>query len=204
MERGHMEKIRDRILSSEGGTVFVPSDFLDLADANSVKKSLSRLAEAGTIRRIQRGVYEVPAYNQFLQETVAPAPQKAAEALARNYGWTAIPSGDTALNLLGLSTQVPAAWEYVSDGPYREYPFGKTTLRFKHTANKDISKLPYRSALLAQAMKALGKDGIDERTRLHIARLFTPDEQTEILQSGKYMTGWVYEEIKRIFAGGAQ
>jgi len=175
-----------------------------LADASSVKKSLSRLAETGTIRRVLRGVYELPIYNQFLQETVAPSPHKVAEALARNYGWTAVPNGDTALNLLGLSTQVPAAWEYVSDGPYREYSFGKTALRFKHTANKDISKLPYQSALLAQAMKALGKDGLDERARQHIARRFSSQEQSEILQSGKYMTGWVYEALKDIFAGGIQ
>jgi len=204
MERGHLEKIRNRILSSEGGMVFVPSDFSDLADANSVKKSLSRLAEDGTIRRVQRGVYEYPVYNQFLQETIAPAPHKVAEALARNYGWTAVPSGDTALNLLGLSTQVPAEWEYVSDGPYREYAFGKTILRFKHTTNKDVSKLPYQSALLAQAMKALGKDSLDEQTRQQITRRFTPQEQAEILQSGKYMTGWVYEALKQIFAGGVQ
>ena len=204
MERGHLEKIRNRILSSESGTVFVPSDFSDLADANSVKKSLSRLVETGVIRRILRGVYDMPAYNPFLRETVAPAPHKVAEALVRNYGWTSVPSGDTALNLLGLSTQVPAEWEYVSDGPYREYSFGKTTLRFKHTANKDISKLPYQSALLAQAAKALGRDGLDEQARQHIARSFTPKQQTEILQSGKYMTRWVYEEIKQIFAGGGQ
>jgi len=204
LDRGYLEKIRNRILSSDRGTVFVPSDFSDLADASSVKKSLSRLAEAGTIRRIQRGVYEYPAYNQFLQETVATAPYKVAEALARNYGWTAAPSGDTALNLLGLSTQVPATWEYVSDGPYREYSFDKTTLRFKHTANKDISRLPYQSALLAQALKALGKDGLDERARHHIAQRFTLQEQAEILQSGKYMTGWVYDTLKQIFAGGVQ
>jgi len=204
MERGHLEQIRNRILSFEGGTVFVPSDFADIADANSVKKSLSRLAEAGTIRRILRGVYEYPAYNQFLQETVAPAPNKIAEALARNYGWTAVPSGDTALNMLGLSTQVPAEWEYVSDGPYREYSFGKTILRFKHTANKDISNLPFQAALLAQAARTLGKKGLDKRARQHLAQRFTPQEKAEILQSGKYMTGWVYEDLKDIFAGGTQ
>ena len=204
MERGQMDKIRSKILSSEGGTIFVPSDFSDLADTGSVKLSLMRLTDTGVIKRVLRGVYELPIYNQFLQETVAPAPHKVAEALARNYGWTTVPSGDTALNLLGLSTQVPAEWEYVSDGPYREYSFGKTSLRFKHTANKDISKLPYQAALLAQAAKALGREGLDERARQHIARRFTPQEQSEILQSGKYMTGWVYEALKDIFAGGTQ
>ena len=44
-----------------------------------------------------------------------------AKAIARNYNWTIAPTGDAALNLLGISTQVPSKWEYVSSGPYKEY-----------------------------------------------------------------------------------
>lgn len=38
------------------------------------------------------------------------------KAIARKYNWTIAPSGNTALNLLGLSTQVPSKWKYVSYG----------------------------------------------------------------------------------------
>ena len=193
-----LEQIRERIKYSDHGAVFVPSDFVDLADYGTVKMGLSRLVEAGLIRRVMRGVYEYPEYSSFLKETVAPSPHRVAIALARNYGWTIVPSGDTALNQLGLSTQVPSEWAYVSNGPYKEYLLCRNIIRFKRTANKDITKLSYKAALLVQAIKAIGKDRLDSEYVRKIARLMTEDEKSAILADGQYMTGWVYDAIKKI------
>jgi len=193
-----LEQIRERIKGSDLGTIFIPSDFSDLADYGTVKMSLSRIEKAGLIRRIIRGVYEYPEYSNLLNEYVAPSPHRVALALARNFAWTIVPYGDTALNQLGLSTQVPTEWIYVSDGPYKEYSFGKTVIRLKHTANKDISKLPYKSALMVQAIKAIGKDRLDGTYIKKIAKLMTADERAAILEDGKYMTAWVYEAVKKI------
>lgn len=135
----YLGKIKDRITSSQKGTVFITSDFFDIANTDVVNKSLSRLEEANVIRRVMRGVYEFPEYSEFLNEYVSPSPEKVAHALARNYGWTIVPCGDTALNLLGISTQVPAVWSYVSDGTYKTYEYDKIVLNFKHTTNKEIT-----------------------------------------------------------------
>jgi predicted transcriptional regulator of viral defense system len=115
----YLTKIEIKIKESNNGETFVCSDFSDIADNQAIRKALSRLEKEGTIRRILHGIYEYPEYNEFLGEYVAPSPDKVAHALARNYGWTIVPCGDTALNLLGLSTQVPAVWSYVSDGTIR-------------------------------------------------------------------------------------
>ena len=80
-------------------------------------QSLSRLVQSGTLRRILKGVYEKPKYSKLLDEYVAADPEAVANALARSYHWTIAPCGNTALNLLGLSTQVTAVWSYISDGP---------------------------------------------------------------------------------------
>jgi hypothetical protein len=138
-----------------------------------------------------------------LNEHVAPSPHQIALAVARNYGWTIVPSGDTALNQLGLSTQVPEEWTYVSDGPYRAYSFGKTTIGFKRTTNKDIAKLPYKSALLVQAIKALGKGRLDAGQIKKIEGLLTANEKAALLADGKYMTNWVFEAVKTICKGEA-
>jgi hypothetical protein len=196
-----LEQIKGRIKSSEHGTIFVASDFADLADNDSARQSLSRLVKSGLIRRILQGVYEYPKFNEFLNETVAPSPHKVALALARNYGWTIVPNGDTALNQLGLSTQVPAEWTYVSDGPYKKYNFDKIIIHFKHTANKDISNLPYKSALMVQAIKAIGKERINNAKIKKMAKLLTDTEKAKILSEGKYITTWVYEILKRICEG---
>lgn len=92
------------------------SDFTDLVFSDAANRAFLRLEEAGLIRRILFCVYEYLDYNEFLDEYVEPSPDMIAHALAKKFGWTIVACGDTALKLLGISTQVPAVWLYVSDG----------------------------------------------------------------------------------------
>jgi predicted transcriptional regulator of viral defense system len=194
----NLKLIRDRINHSDIGTVYVAVDFVDISDKTSVNAYLARLVDEGLIRRVLRGVYDKPEYNDFLEEYVAPSPDKVANALARNFGWTIVPCGDTALNLLGLSTQVPAAWVYVSDGTYKEYTYDNTTIQFKRTTNKEVSKLSYKTALTVQALKALGKDKIDDTVISRLSKLLTAEEKKTMLEEAKAATSWIYEYIKQI------
>jgi hypothetical protein len=194
----NLKLIRDRINCSDIGTVYVAVDFVDISDKTSVNAYLARLVDEGLIRRVLRGVYDKPEYNDFLEEYVAPSPDKVANALARNFGWTIVPCGDTALNLLGLSTQVPAAWVYVSDGTYKEYTYDNTTIQFKRTTNKEVSKLSYKTALTVQALKALGKDKIDDTVINRLGKLLTAEEKQTMLEEAKAATSWIYEYIKQI------
>lgn len=194
----YLNEIKRRILTYESGTVFVAADFADITDKKTASVGLSRLESEGVIRRILRGVYDKPAYNRFLGEFVAPIPDKVAHAIARNFGWTIVPCGDTALNLLGLSTQVPAVWVYVSDGTYKEYSYDNTTIQFKRTTNKEVSKLSYKTALVIQALKALGKDNIDEMVISRLQKKLTAEEKKAMVSEAKAITSWVYEYLKQI------
>lgn len=160
MAKGYMQEIRERILSAEEGSVFSTSDFADIADTNTVRSALYRLIQDGTLRRILKGVYEKPKYSKLLDEYVAADPEAVANALARSYHWTIAPCGNTALNLLGLSTQVTAVWSYISDGPYKTYEWNSTKLEFKHRTNKEITGLSYMTSLVIQALKTLGKSNV--------------------------------------------
>lgn len=190
--------IKDRINKSEIGTVFVATDFVDISDKTSINTYLTRLDEEKSLQRIMRGVYYKPEYNDFLGEFVAPEPDAVAHALARNFGWTIVPCGDTALNLLGLSTQIPAAWVYVSDGTYKEYTYEQTTIKFKRTTNKEISKLSYKTALVVQALKALGKESVDDAVLTKLKNNLTDSEKQALLTEAKAATSWIYEYIKLI------
>lgn len=194
----YLNEIKRRILTYESGTVFVAADFADITDKKTASVGLSRLESEGVIRRILRGVYDKPAYNRFLGEFVAPIPDKVAHAIARNFGWTIVPCGDTALNLLGLSTQVPAVWVYVSDGTYKEYSYDNTTIQFKRTTNKEVSKLSYKTALVIQALKALGKDNIDEMVISRLQKKLTAEEKKAMVSEAKAVTSWIYEYLKQI------
>ncbi len=196
-------QIEVRICNSPRGTIFLTSDFTDLASSDAANKALLRLEEAGLIRRILFGVYEYPEYNAFLGEYIEPAPDKVAHALARKFGWSIVPCGDTALNMLGLSTQVPAVWLYVSDGTYKEYSYGHTTIKFKRTTNKEISKISYKTALVIQAIKALGKEAITTEIISKIKASTTNEEKSLMFTEAKYATSWIYDIIKEI-CGGAK
>ena len=193
--------IKTRIMNSPDGSVFTTVDFADVIENSRVGVILSRLEEDGVIRRVMRGIYDKPVYNDFLKEYIAPSPSLVAEALARNFGWTIVPCGDTALNILGLSTQVPAAWSYVSDGTYKEYTYDNTTIKFKRTTHKEISKLSYKTALIVQALKALGKDNIDDTIINKLKNDLTDEEKTTALLEAKAATSWIYEYIKQICKG---
>ena len=192
----YLNKIKKNILDAEYGTVFVAVDFVSIADKKTVNMSLLRLEEEGIILRIIRGVYYKAEYNNFLKEYVVPNPDKVAHAIARNFGWTIVPCGDTALNILGLSTQVPVVWSYVSDGAYKEYTYDNTTIKFKRTTNKEISKLSYKTALIVQALKAFGKNNIDRNVIERLKNNLTNEEKINALIEAKTATSWIYEYIK--------
>lgn len=194
----YLNQIRDNIERAEAGSVFVSTDFTDITDKKTVNMGLIRLADEGLIKKILFGVYYKPEFSELLGETVAPSPNKVAHALARNFGWTIVPCGDTALNLLGLSTQVPSQWVYVSDGAYKEYTFDNTTIKFKRTTNKEISKVSYKTALTIQALKALGKENITKQVISRLKKILTDEEKEKMLAESKSATSWVLELIKII------
>ena len=201
MSNSYMEKIRERIMQAPDGSVFVNSDFADITDTNTIKQIISRLIKEGTLRRIIRGVFEKPKYSKLLQEYVAADPNEIANALARCYHWTIAPCGDTALNKLGLSTQVTAVGSYISDGPYKTYEWDKTKIEFKHRTNKEITGLSPTTILVIQALKTLGKENTDSKVIRILSHRLNTEEKAALLREGSEATDWVYNVIREICKG---
>ena len=201
MAKGYMQEIRERILSAEEGSVFSTSDFADIADTNTVRSALYRLIQDGILRRIFNGVYEKPKYSKLLDEYVAADPEAVANALARSYHWTIAPCGNTALNLLGLSTQVTAVWSYISDGPYKTYEWNSTKLEFKHRTNKEITGLSYMTSLVIQALKTLGRLNVTPEVIQVLSEKLTDKDKQACLKEATESTDWVYDTIRQICGG---
>ncbi len=201
MNNGYTEKIRNRIINAPDGSVFVNSDFADIADNNTVKQSINRLVQEGVLRRVIRGVFDKPQYSRLLGGYVAVNPDAVARALARCYHWTLAPCGDTALNMLGLSTQVTAVWSYISDGPYKTFQWDKTKIEFKHRTNKEITGLSPMTILVIQGLKTLGKENIDDKTIRVISGRLNENEKAALLVESTEATDWIYSVIKEICKG---
>ena len=198
MSSGYIHQIRERVLAAEDGTVFTTSDFSDIVGHNTIRQNMHRLVNEGVLRRVFDGVYEKPKYSKLLCEYVAVDPDSVAKALARRYHWTIAPCGNTALNLMGLSTQVTANWSYISDGPYKTYEWNTTKIEFKHRTNKEITGISYMTALLIQALKTMGKENVTQKEIQYLSKRFSDDEKKTLIEEAMNSTSWVYKTIKQI------
>lgn len=200
-----MKTIKDHILSKINGfgrgSVFTPVDFSGIAKPLTILQSLSRMAKEGVIHRLIQGVYEYPAHSRLLKAPAPPDPDAIARAIARARGWTIIPTGEAALNRLGLSTQVPAQWQYFTDGPNKRYVWEGRTLVFKHRTLKEVSGLSPKTALLVQAFKALGKTHSAEVDVLELRAKLNDRERDAAFREARHVTSWVYDMIKQVVQG---
>ena len=191
-------KVSARIYGSQRGWAFSKTDFLDLGSDADIRKALSTLAAKGTIRRVLRGVYDYPRISKLLDSEMGPDVDQIARALARKSGWRIQPSENTALNILGLSTQVPAQSVYLSDGPSKTYEIGKQQLVFKKRSHKESVFKHKESELVVQALKALGKERVDEAIVQKLATQWTPGHWQKILRDAKTAPAWVSDIILNI------
>ena len=192
------KKILSRIYGRGRGWAFTKIDFVaDFGEVN-IHQALSNLAKAGTIRRVCLGVYDYPRYSELLGQMLSPDIDQVAQALARKFNWRIQPSGDAALNLLGLSTQVPGRWVYLSDGPSRQYEVGNHTLEFKKSVLKNVGFKYRESGLIVQALKALGKERVDQTSIEAIRKHMDLKGCDRILKDTRAVTGWIYQTIKQI------
>ena len=99
MKTGYSKQIQERINGADDGTIFVNSDFADIADSATVRQSLNRLVQAGILQRVLRGIFVKPKFCSTLNEFVEVNPDAVAKTLARTYHWTITPYGNAALYL---------------------------------------------------------------------------------------------------------
>jgi hypothetical protein len=190
--------IFDRIRKSGRGKVFTPKDFLELGSREAVDQALSRLARAGEVQRLGRGLYHFPRENPRLGITPPPDTDEIADALARQTGTRIAPSGATAANRLGLSTQVPAKPIYLTDGRSRQVRVGNLVFVMKHVAPKDLPVGSRTSATVFQALRYLGRDAVTQEVIARIRRKLSAAHRAKLIKDARYATDWVAETVRKI------
>lgn len=190
--------IQQRISQAPEGTVLIPSDFFDIASVENANTTLSRMASSGDISRIVRGIYAKPKHSTVLNKDIPPSPNDVAQAIARSNKWIIVPSGDTALNMLGLDTQVPAAYEYVSSGPYKSYEYANFTITMKHRANRDLLDCSPLTCLIIQALKTLGRDKATPDIARQLASRLSTKEINTFYQETQTATSWIFKFAKQL------
>jgi uncharacterized protein (DUF2267 family) len=191
-------KILSRIYGKGRGWSFSQADFADLAGATTINSVFRRLVEEGTIRRVRTGLYDYPRYSELLGKNLGPDMFQVASALARKFKWEIQPDGASALNLMGLSTQVPAQYLFHSDGPTREYEINGTKLRFRRVATREMKFKQPESAVIVHGLKSLGSDHIDGNTIAKVRDWLPESKRGKVLRDTQTVTQWIRAAIREI------
>ena len=140
--------------SSRGASVFSPRDFDGVGNPDAIRQTLSRLVKAGKIRRIRRGLYDLPRSHPITGQT-APDIMAIVRALmdGSHARWQF--TGAYAANALGLSDQVPSKIIILTDGVARRVALGKLTLVFRRAAPRNLLGAGQRAGLVIQALRHL-------------------------------------------------
>ncbi|MFT5617727.1 MAG: hypothetical protein ACI85I_000952, partial [Arenicella sp.] len=109
-----------------------------------------------------------------------------------------IATGSTALNLLGLSTQIPMKVVFLTDGSARNIKVGKQTIQFKKTNTKNLSIEHRLTNLIIQAFKAIGEKNVTEEQIDKIQTVIDQSDERELIyQNLKNAPVWMQKIIVR-------
>lgn len=179
------------------GAVFAPVDFLELGRRSAVDVALHRLVKQGAVRRVARGVYDLPWEHPTLGPLL-PSPEAVARAIAGRDRTRLQPAGACAANALGLTEQVPAKVVFLTDGPTRTIRIGTTMIQLRRTTPKYMETAGRLSGLLIQAFRELGKDNVTQERIAHLERTIPAAQRQELLADLRLAPTWMHPHFRRL------
>lgn len=192
MQSSLAKHIRNTISSHKTGWVFTHVDFFSLGSEATIERILSRLFEAGEIRRIRRGLYYKTEISRWGE--VPPAHSAIVNAMSRMMRTKFLPDGANALYQLGLTTQIPI--KQIGD-----IVIGKSTIEFRKVSEKKLSGRGKRAGVYLSAIEYLGKnEAFDESIQSKIASSLNEKEIIDLKSASKNRSAWVKEAVEHIIA----
>lgn len=195
-------RILDRIKRNASGRVFSARDFLDLGSRPAIDQTLSRHSRAGRLRKVSRGLYDLPRTDPQLGR-LSPNADAVAVALKGRDSIRLQPAGAHAANMLGLSDQVPMKTIYLTDGPSRRVKVGGVEILLKHTTARNMSTAGRPSGLVIQALRWLGKDHVDDVIKAKLRRNLKPKDRASLVRDASYAPAWIAKIFFELASDGA-
>ena len=186
--------LRERIEALPEDTVLFRSDFPEY-HSEFVGGTLAELTQEGMLVKLAQGVYAKPRRSRF--GLVLPSVDKIVQAIAARDNAEVLPSGMTALNVLGLSTQVPMKYSYLTTGSERIIKLENQEIRLKRGVPKNFCYETKLIALLVQALKTLKQQNVGEEELQVIRNLISREPDRSALEKDvDMMPVWMKRIVK--------
>lgn len=186
--------LKQRIEAMPEDSILFRSDFPEY-HTEYVGSILSELTEDGILMKIAQGIYAKPRKSRF--GMVLPSVDKIVQAIAARDNAEVLPSGVTALNVLGLSTQVPMNYTYLTTGSDRTVKLSNRNVILKRGVPKNFCYETRLISLLVQALRALKKENIGQEELTIIRQLVLKEPNKEsLMEDVDMMPAWMKRIIK--------
>lgn len=191
------DDILHRVRGHGRGFVFSARDFLDLGSRAAVDQALTRMARARQIRRIDRGLYDLPRVHPRVGP-LWPSADLVARALARQTDSHMKASGPLAANVLGLTTQVPAQATYLTDGPSRTVQVGRLQVSLRHAGRTDMLLPDTAAGLAIVALRYLGRSGVSPEVIRRLASTLDDADKLRLQRVRRQLPGWLGATVDQL------
>lgn len=190
------KQIECAIKNKQKGVLLVPDDFKKYGTNVAVRKALERLENRAYIVRVAYGIYVRPKISKLIG-TILPPAEEVAETIAKRDRIRMIPSGVYAMNILGLSTQVPMNLVFLTDGSPREIQIGKRKIKFKKTTPKNLMLKGRISSLAIQALKEIGQDALTQEQEYKILEMLRQEDLKALEHDIDLAPVWIQKVMKK-------
>ncbi len=197
-----MTRLTEQILAHmtglpEGAPVSAKG-LLHLGNRAAIDQALSRLTVRGQLIRAGRGVYMRPIASRF--GTRAPSVEQAVEALATQKGEVIVSSGAAAANALGLTTQVPVRFVYLTSGRNRKMRLGEQVVELRHAPRWQLVLANRPAGEAVRALAWLGPEKA-EAALMTLKRKMPPGVFGELVAAAPQLPSWLAQSIGRVVYG---
>ena len=190
----HNITLRERIEALPEDSVLFRTDFPEY-HSEFVGGTLAELTQEGMLVKLAQGVYAKPRRSRF--GLVLPSVDKIVQAIAARDNAEVLPSGMTALNVLGLSTQVPMKYSYLTTGSERIIKLENQEIRLKRGVPKNFCYETKLIALLVQALKTLKQQNVGEEELQVIRNLISREpDRSALAKDVDMMPVWMKRIVK--------
>lgn len=195
-------RIERRIKRAADDAVFCVRDFLDLDTRTAVDAALTWLTRKGVLHRLTRGLYHRPRVNPYLGE-ITPPKDAVVAALARRDHVRIRKIDASAANLLGLSEQVPARVDYLTDGRTRAVKVGPHVIRFRHVSPRTIAPESSTVGLVIAGLRNLGKHHVTPEHLRRLRATIPAVERRRLLDDLTLAPGWMHPHLRALAGEGS-
>lgn len=183
-------QIVKKIKDYRRGKVYFPASFSNFGSEAAIHQALKRLTEKGILLRISHGIYLYPKTDPELGILYPPI-DEIAKAIAKRDKARIIPNGTQALNLLGLSTQVPMKVVYLTDGAQRNISIGNQSIKFKKTSPRNLATKGEISGHVIQALREIGNGNASTEQLRIINELLQKEDPAIVKNDAGLAPAWI-------------